>query len=110
MMVDFLVPYTDDNRVKHFHAMKTEWGFAKFLPLCDFENAANGYLIGDSCIFGAEVFVLKHTGQGECVSILALRDQFTNIYTWKIHHFSTLNEKSYSSDKFTVGDYLWYAS
>ncbi|CAL5359409.1 unnamed protein product [Camellia sinensis] len=45
-----------NGKVRRFHRMKTEWGFAQLLPLSTFNDADNGYLICDTCVFGAEVF------------------------------------------------------
>ncbi|XP_059654708.1 MATH domain and coiled-coil domain-containing protein At3g58410-like [Cornus florida] len=45
----------DAEPVRRFHGNKTEWGFEKFLSLKKFQNPSNGYLINDTCVFGAEV-------------------------------------------------------
>ncbi|KAL7166597.1 hypothetical protein ACSBR2_037295 [Camellia fascicularis] len=51
--------------------MKTEWGFAQLLSLSAFRGdfTASGYLIHDTCAFGAEVFVVNHTSKGECLTV-----------------------------------------
>ncbi|KAK6285426.1 hypothetical protein POUND7_011605 [Theobroma cacao] len=51
----------DAGAVKRFHQMKTEWGFDQLLALESFNDPANGYLVDDSCVFGAEVFVIEQT-------------------------------------------------
>ncbi|KAH7834476.1 hypothetical protein Vadar_016382 [Vaccinium darrowii] len=92
---------------RRFHAMKTEWGFPQLLPLSTFTDAANGYLVRDTCVFGAEVFVVSYTGRGECLNIM--EDIYhANTRTWKIENFSSLHERAYSSDVFTVGNRKWY--
>ncbi|KAJ8900321.1 hypothetical protein K2173_024961 [Erythroxylum novogranatense] len=48
-----------DLGVKRFHELKTVFGFNKLLSLEAFNDVRNGYLDDDSCIFGAEVFVIK---------------------------------------------------
>ncbi|KAH9687477.1 TRAF-like family protein [Citrus sinensis] len=42
---------------RRFHGLKLEWGFDQFIPLEEFNDASNGYLLGDTCVFGAEVLV-----------------------------------------------------
>ncbi|KAK9215011.1 hypothetical protein WN944_007014 [Citrus x changshan-huyou] len=42
---------------RRFHGLKLEWGFDQFIPLEEFNDASNGYLVGDTCVFGAEVLV-----------------------------------------------------
>ncbi|KAJ0100393.1 hypothetical protein Patl1_21011 [Pistacia atlantica] len=57
-----------DGRIRGFHSMMTEWGISKFLDLETFHNPSNGYLINDTCVFGAEFFVVKNTFKGEFLS------------------------------------------
>ncbi|KAK2650733.1 hypothetical protein Ddye_018222 [Dipteronia dyeriana] len=59
----------------------------KFLPLKAFNDASNGYLVEDTCVFGAEVFVIKEriTGKGECLSLI--KDPLSIKYVWKIETF-----------------------
>nr|XP_023875700.1 uncharacterized protein LOC111988161 [Quercus suber] len=94
----------DDSSIKRFHDMKTEWGFTKFLPLDTFNDVSHGYLVNDCCLFGVEVFVHKHSGKLECVSITEKPANCT--LTWKIEKFSALDEESYSQE-FTVADSQW---
>ncbi|KAF4400438.1 hypothetical protein G4B88_023231 [Cannabis sativa] len=44
-------------RVRRFHTMKPKWGFARFMDLQTFNNPSNGYLVNDTCKFGAEIFI-----------------------------------------------------
>jgi speckle-type POZ protein len=92
-----------NGKVRRFHAMKTEWGFPQLLPLSTFTEAANGYLIHDTCVFGAEVFVINYTGRGECLNIMK---ELNDTHTWKIDKFSSLHEE-YSSDVFSLGNQKW---
>ncbi|KAB1200357.1 Ubiquitin carboxyl-terminal hydrolase 12, partial [Morella rubra] len=94
-----------DAEVRLFHAMKTDWGFSQFLSLSTFGDAFNGYLVDDSCVFGAEVFVVKYTGEGECLSILS--SPIRSSSTWEIEKFSTLSEKSLTKE-LRVGEHQWY--
>lgn len=85
--------------------MKTEWGFAQFLPLTAFGDALNGYLLDDSCVFGAEVFVIKCSGKGERLSILS--SPITGYCRWDIGRFSAINVESLSKE-FKFGESRWY--
>ncbi|XP_058189026.1 MATH domain and coiled-coil domain-containing protein At3g58410-like [Rhododendron vialii] len=93
-----------NGKVRRFHAMKTEWGFPQLLPLSTFTEAANGYLIRDTSVFGAKVFVVNSTGRGERLNIMKER---SNTHTWKIDKFSSRHEKCFSSDVFTLADRKW---
>lgn len=89
--------------VKHFHAMKSKYGVAKFIDLKTFSDPLNGYLINDACVFGAEVFVVKNTFKGECLSMM--HDPPTYYHTWKVSNFSSLLDEFYESESF--GCYKW---
>ncbi|CAL5381010.1 unnamed protein product [Camellia sinensis] len=93
-----------NGKVRRFHGMKTECGFAQLLPLNTFNDADNGYLICDTCIFGAEVFVINYTGRGQSINILKELDC---TYTWKIDNFSSLDGQIHYSDVFTFGNRKW---
>ncbi|TXG71470.1 hypothetical protein EZV62_000049 [Acer yangbiense] len=56
----------------HFHELKLECGFDHFVPLKTFNDASNGYLVEDKCVFGTEVFVTKERGRvkAECLSLI----------------------------------------
>ena len=86
--------------------MKTQCGFAQFLPLDVLTDPCNGYLMDDSCIFGAEVFVIKYSGKGECLSMIKEPDDGT--FTWMIENFSRLKQEAIYSEIFTVKDFKWH--
>ena len=48
-----------------------DMGFDKLIPLDEFTDASRGYLIDDTCVFAAEVFVFKETrickGESTCI-------------------------------------------
>ncbi|GMN34897.1 hypothetical protein TIFTF001_004965 [Ficus carica] len=92
----------DQPSVRRFHEMKTTWGFAQLLPLETFEDPSNGYLIDDTCVFGVEVFVIKHTGNSETLSLAASPDISNATFTWEIDKFSDLDKELYNSIVFTV--------
>ncbi|XP_048141229.1 MATH domain and coiled-coil domain-containing protein At3g58410-like [Rhodamnia argentea] len=94
-----------DGAVRSFHDLKTQWGFAQFLSLETFKEASNGYLVGDSCISGAEVFVIKSTGKWESLSMI--KDPLNLPFTWNIKNFSKLDKSVYYSDAFPIGESSW---
>ena len=88
--------------------MKLEWGFDQFIHNKAFSDAVNGYLVEDSCVFGAEVFICKETikGKAECLSMI--KEAITYKHTWKIADFWKLDQLSHESKAFTGGNYKWY--
>ncbi|KAM4099665.1 hypothetical protein ACB094_05G009300 [Castanea mollissima] len=88
--------------IRRFNDINSTWGFAKFLPLDTFNDASQGYLVNNCCVFGAEVFVHERSVKRQCLSFIKEPDNST--LTWKIERFSTLNEEHYFSQEFTVGD------
>lgn len=42
---------------RRFNGVKLEWGFDQFIPLEAFNDASNGYLVDDTCVFVAEVLI-----------------------------------------------------
>ena len=94
---------------RRFNGLKLEWGFDQFIPLEEFNDASNGYLVGDTCIFGAEVFVKeRNIVKGECLSMKKFTSASPYKYVWKIKNFSNLEAKSYESKVFVAGDQKWY--
>ncbi|KAJ0105627.1 hypothetical protein Patl1_19260 [Pistacia atlantica] len=89
---------------RRYHAMKTEWGITKFIDLEMFHNPLKGYLIDDTCVFGAEVFVVKSTFKGERLSMV--KEPTTYFYTWKVSNFSTLSSDQYHYSM-SFGDQKW---
>ncbi|KAI9182600.1 hypothetical protein LWI28_027085 [Acer negundo] len=92
-----------DGKVRRFHAMKTAWGITKFIDLKTFSDPMRGYLIDNTCVFGAEVFVVKNTFTG--VNFTMKKEPPTYSYTWRVSKFSTLHDERYESEYF--GCYNW---
>ncbi|KAF3456463.1 hypothetical protein FNV43_RR01113 [Rhamnella rubrinervis] len=94
-------------RERRFHDMKLEWGFDQFIPLKAFNDASNGYLVDETCVFGAEVFVCKErrTSKGESLSMI--KDAITYKHVWKVENFSKLDEEYNDSRAFNAGDQKW---
>ncbi|CAL5359408.1 unnamed protein product [Camellia sinensis] len=61
----YLTVQDANGKVSRFHGMITEWGFPQLLSVTTFNYPSNGDLIGDKCMFGAEVFVLNYSGRAE---------------------------------------------
>ncbi|CAN6726705.1 unnamed protein product [Malus baccata var. baccata] len=96
-----------EEKERCFHGLKPEWGFDQFLSHKVFNEASNGFLIDDNCVFGAEVFVSKEsmTGKGESLSMVKDPVMYKNI--WRIDNFSKLDGESDDSKVFTAGDQKW---
>ncbi|KAJ6971993.1 hypothetical protein NC653_032528 [Populus alba x Populus x berolinensis] len=101
----YLTVRESDASVKRFNEVKTEWGFDQLLSLETFNDASNGYLFNDCCVFGAEIFVIKPTGKGELLSMV--KKPANGSLTWKIEDFSKLDKSSYLSKAFTAGGRSW---
>lgn len=95
-----------DARVRRFHAMKTRWGIPKFIQVETCSNHLNGYLIDGTCVFGAEVFVVKNDIQRQCFSLM--NQPATYRLTREVKHFSGLLDEKFKTESF--GCYNWYTS
>ncbi|WCJ19475.1 TRAF-like family protein [Euphorbia peplus] len=104
----YLTVQDSNGSVRRFHQIKKEWGFDQLIPLNVFNDASNGYLVDDCCIFGAELFVLENPSirRGECASIKHLPNS-DNTYDWYIRSFPSLQNESYRSNQFVIGGYKW---
>ncbi|XP_074364099.1 protein RESTRICTED TEV MOVEMENT 3-like [Apium graveolens] len=96
---------TVQGRARRFDWVKNEWGFAKFIPIKDFEKPTNGFLVNDTSFFGVEVLVTESSCLGECLSMSKVAS-ISDKYEWVIDQFSKLGEECYS-DEFFVGSYKW---
>ncbi|CAK9136448.1 unnamed protein product [Ilex paraguariensis] len=92
---------------RRFYGMKLEWGFDRFIPLTVFSNPDNGYLVNDTCVFGAEVFVYQEKKKAKEESLLMMKDAIKYKHTWKIEKFSKLDKGCEDSDTFNAGDQKW---
>ncbi|KAK3404304.1 hypothetical protein EUGRSUZ_K00608 [Eucalyptus grandis] len=96
---------TKQGRVTRFHASKVEWGVPRYLPLKIFADPSNGYLVDDTCVFGVEVFVIKSSGVGECVTTQKDCTSFTEDYV--ISRFADLGDDYLHTEAFTIGVHEW---
>ncbi|CAA2972127.1 RESTRICTED TEV MOVEMENT 3-like [Olea europaea subsp. europaea] len=110
----FLLDQNEDNYFilediagKRFRRMKLEWGFNKFVPLTIFNDPEKGYLVNDTCMFGADIYVTResHTGKGEKLSMI--KDAISYKHTWNINNFSTLTNECLDSEPFNAGNQTW---
>ncbi|KAF4381086.1 hypothetical protein F8388_012008 [Cannabis sativa] len=93
--------------MRRFHELKKEWGFEQIESLETFKDVCNGYLFNDSCAFGADVFVMKHTLNSETLSVFRREDLTNPTFRWEIKEFSKM-DKSIISKKFCSGETHWY--
>lgn len=93
-----------------FHRSMHQWGFDQLIPIRSFNDVGNGYLLDDSCVFGAEVFVTKEmtSGKGECLSMI--KDALSSKHVWKIENFSNLDSEYKESQQFFAANHKWYIS
>ncbi|KAL5564624.1 hypothetical protein UlMin_027788 [Ulmus minor] len=112
----FLLDQNNDNymvlqdavgKERRFHKLKLEWGFDEFIPLKTFNDGANGFLVDDTCVFGAEVFVCKERSRenGECLRMI--KDPILNKHTWRVDNFSKLSTEYIESKIFNAGGHKW---
>jgi hypothetical protein len=105
-----LLPRLDAaGKERRFHGLKLECGFDQFIKLSTFNDARYGFVLEDTCVLGAEVFVCgeRSRGKGEVLSMK--KDPTASKYAWKIVNFSELDEKRQESQIFSAGDHQWYS-
>ncbi|XP_059462003.1 uncharacterized protein LOC132190997 [Corylus avellana] len=101
----YLIIQDTNERVKRFHNLKTEWGFAQLLSHDILNDSSNGYLLDDTCVFGVEVLFIKGICKGESLYMICQPQR--NYFTWKIDNYTALKDKVYFSEQFTVGGRKW---
>ncbi|XP_028790666.1 uncharacterized protein LOC114746603 [Neltuma alba] len=97
---------TQDGSIRRFHELQREWGIAKFIDLASFKDPSNGYLRDDCCTFGAEIFIVKATYKGYCLSMIPAPPPLS--YRWEFSNFSKAYLEKYESEPFLAGDYKWW--
>ncbi|GAY34872.1 hypothetical protein CUMW_013770 [Citrus unshiu] len=92
----YLVVQDAMGKERRFNGVKLEWGFDQFIPLEAFNDASNGYLVDDTCVFGAEVFVKeRNIIKGECLSMANITSSCK--FVWMGENFSKLDERRQES-------------
>ncbi|KAF4380331.1 hypothetical protein F8388_024624 [Cannabis sativa] len=106
----FVYNQTKDNYlafqgVRRFHEMKKEWGFEQIISLETFKDVHNGYVVNDSCVFGAEVFIINQTAPiFATLSVVQRRFIDNPIFRWEIKEFSKImNKYEHNSQVFSSG-------
>ncbi|GLU05156.1 hypothetical protein SLE2022_222700 [Rubroshorea leprosula] len=61
---NYLVVHDATAKERRFRGLRNQWRFDQFLPLRTFNDVASGYLVDDTCVFGAEVYVTKEMSVG----------------------------------------------
>ncbi|KAE9609980.1 putative ubiquitinyl hydrolase 1 [Lupinus albus] len=92
---------------RRFHKLKVEWGFDQFIPLKDFNDGSKGYLVDDTCAFGAEVFVCRERSKDKGESLVMVKDAITYKHIWEVTNFSKLDSEFCLSKPFNAGNYKW---
>jgi hypothetical protein len=91
--------------VKRYNNATKELGYGQLIPQSTFYDGNDGYREQDTGTFGAEIYIVKPAQQKEKVTFIS--NPPDNVFTWKILHFSTLEDKVYQSNEFLVGDRYW---
>ncbi|XP_075645082.1 uncharacterized protein LOC142615839 [Castanea sativa] len=90
-----------------FRGIKLEWGYDKVIPLKTFNDASNGYLVDDTCVFGAEVFVSKQRSMDKEECLTLIKDSITKKCLTMFENYSKLTGESHYSAPFNVGNHKW---
>jgi hypothetical protein len=70
MLITNLITVDADGVVRKFNEMKTEWGFEQLISLEELFDPCNGYVDEEgTCVFGAEVLVIGHSGNWETFDV-----------------------------------------
>ncbi|XP_031120532.1 probable inactive serine/threonine-protein kinase fnkC [Ipomoea triloba] len=90
-----------------FHSLKTELGISNLVSRAVFDDAANGYLVDDKCVFGVEVFLLDSKFAEERFNMFVEVDK---TFTWKISNYSKLGSEVHNSYEFPAASFKWLLS
>ncbi|PWA62451.1 TRAF-like family protein [Artemisia annua] len=99
-----------DGKRTRFSEKQLKWGFTKLISLNSFRDAGNGCLYHDSCVFGAEAFVVpKYAEKDQSLSMIN-PSAVMSTHTWTIENFSAITENALLSEHFKVGKVKWKLS
>ncbi|AET01188.2 BTB/POZ and MATH domain protein [Medicago truncatula] len=117
---NYLTIQDADGVVRKFNEMKSEWGFDQLISLEVLFDPCNGYLVEDSCVFGAEVLVIGHSAKSESLSMAVntlpvkppigppVEPPTYGSLTWRLQNLLTWAASDVVISKtFTVGDREW---
>lgn len=69
-------------------------------------DSSMGFLVEDSCVFGAEVYVLKNERVNEHLRLVEAAYPYKR--DWKISNLSKVEDEIWKSEVFEVEGYNWY--
>ncbi|GLT74689.1 hypothetical protein SLA2020_464740 [Shorea laevis] len=104
---NYLIVHDAAGKERRFRGLRNQWGFDQFLPLGTFNDVASGYLVDDTCVFGAEVYVTKEMSTGKAESLSMIKDASSSKHIWRIENFSKMDLECYDSQTFFSGDNKW---
>lgn len=92
---------------QRFDALSPARGFSKFVSKRVLMDPYNGYLVGDSCVFGAEVYVFKN--KRPVIERVSWKNSSKQPYvlSWTISKYSKLKHE-WRSENFVYGDKKWF--
>ena len=91
---------------RRIHALGTKCGISKVISKKTLMDPSKGYVVGDSCVFGADVFVIKKEQLiSECLRLVEHTTPTKR--KWTIPNFSKLGDV-WGSEEFSVEKYKWY--
>nr|XP_011463654.1 PREDICTED: uncharacterized protein LOC101297142 [Fragaria vesca subsp. vesca] len=82
-------------------------GFDKLIPLEEFTDVSNGFLVDDTCVFGAEVFVCKERRTGKWQCLTRVKGAPVYRYVCKVEKISKLGAEVCRSEPFSAGGCNW---
>ncbi|EYU18580.1 hypothetical protein MIMGU_mgv1a025984mg, partial [Erythranthe guttata] len=93
-----------------FNETKFMWGFPKLISKKKLRDQSNGYLVHDTLVLGAEVFVCKRQQRVTESVTLHRPTKSPQKREWKIEGFSKLGNDPWFSEEFTIISLDWYSS
>ncbi|CAH9061026.1 unnamed protein product [Cuscuta europaea] len=93
------------SKTRRFNCVKTEWGFDKLLPLSTFNDPSKGYLVDDTCAFGAEILAVSIATKHEFLSMV--KEPMGRSYTWTVKNFAAQKRNQSISSEFIVEGRKW---
>ncbi|KAL8041226.1 hypothetical protein ABFX02_10G151900 [Erythranthe guttata] len=90
-----------------FNETKFKWGFPKLISKKKLRDQSNGYLVHDTLVLGAEVFVCKRQQRVTESVTLHRPTKSPQKREWKIQGFSKLGNDPWFSEEFTIRSLDW---
>ncbi|GAB4835069.1 hypothetical protein Ancab_039314 [Ancistrocladus abbreviatus] len=93
-----------DVRERRFDAGHLEWGVVQALSIADFNDPKKGWLVNDSCTFGAEVYIIGGTAATSRLCLTPLRS--SHPFRWQVHDFPS-RTTDVDSSAFSIEGHSW---